>query len=154
MSKVGSSRRPPGFTLIEALLSIVVLAGIAGLVVPSFARAYQNSLLYTTARSIAATLRYTRASAISLNQERSLQLDAQGKYFVLDANNTIEVPESIEVSRKGSQHRVNADNLRITFYPHGGSSGGGFVLRNRKKYLLVHVNPLTGNVGVNEHAPD
>ena len=154
ISKVGNSRRTVGFTLVETLISIVILAAIVTLVAPSFARTYQNSLLKTTARSLAATLRFTRASAISLNRSRSVQLDPQRKYFVLDTSTKIDIPESIEVKPNDSRHQPVADNLQITFYPHGGSNGGGLVLHNRRKSLLVEVNPVTGKVNVSEHASD
>ena len=152
--KVGNKHGQYGFTLIEAIVSIVILAAVTALVVPSFNSVYQNTILKSTARSIAGSLRFARASAIGLNRGRTSQFDLQHRNFAVDGRDRVDLPKGIEISLNNAPSFAGANEMRITFYPHGGSSGGGFVLHNRHKSLLLRVNPITGKVSVNEHAPN
>ena len=152
--KAGVKCTQRGFTLIEALVAIVILAALTAVVVPGFKVVYENTILKTTARELAGIIRFTRARAISLNQTLSLRYDFDAKYFVSDAESLIELPGALEVNHLSTLTLPEGNQLHVTFYPHGGSNGADFVMHNQKRYFLFELNPITGRVSVKDYAPN
>ena len=151
--KVGNKRRHRGFTLIEIIVSIVLLAAMMAILVPQFHHAYKNSTLKSTVRSIAGNFRFARASAISLNKARIIKIDSAKNYFFIEENGGVKIPKSIKVKPRRPNSGRSSGVDEVIFYPHGGSSGAALVLHNERIYFLLEVNPITGKVDVNDYAP-
>lgn len=69
------ANRPAGFTLIEVILVVVIMAIIAGISTPFFAGATRGARLKTTGRSISQAARYARFKAISSQQEMRMVIN-------------------------------------------------------------------------------
>ena len=72
--------RQKGFTLIEVLLGVVVIAILAAIVVPRITKTdlYNRYLVYTTAHRIAADMRLTRRLAVTTGDVHRLRCSASG----------------------------------------------------------------------------
>ena len=65
-----------GFTLMELLLVVTIIAICAGISIPYFVEAHRAAGLRTSARTIAMTAKYARAMAILKQQDMALLFDA------------------------------------------------------------------------------
>lgn len=64
-----------GFTLMEALIAIVILLVVTALSIPTYLQWHQNARYKGAARDIASILREARARAISTNRQHRVQFD-------------------------------------------------------------------------------
>lgn len=67
MTRFSTRARQPGFTLVELLVTVAVLAVIIGLAVPSFRGVMQRNRLTTAANEFVATLQLARMEAVRRN---------------------------------------------------------------------------------------
>ena len=70
-----------GFTLLEMLVCLTILALVAALALPLLARPSESLRLQATARDLVGALRLTRATAIARNTEMALLLDVDKRTF-------------------------------------------------------------------------
>jgi general secretion pathway protein H len=126
--------RQDGFTLIEMIVVLAILALIVGLVV---ARGPMHSArldAQAAAREVISALRLARGRAIAEDRPVSVVL-APGRYQVegLAAHT---VPSDVALS----------GNAVIRFAPDGSSSGGTIAVRTAAASVTIMVNWLTGRV--------
>lgn len=125
-----------GFTLIEMLVALAVIALLLGLVVTHGPVRSQRLELDAAARRVAGALRMARSRAIEQERTVVFALDASGYHLDRDALTTW----SGDVSSAG--------NRLVVFTPDGGSSGARIVLRNGERAVAIGVDWLTGRVVV------
>ena len=126
-----------GFTLIELMVVLVVIATLAGLSAPSLSSLYDSVQYQEAVRLFTSAARNGRLYARARGEAVDLIVDPRNNRFLLTANaNTadtadyqtlsedlhIEVTYAAEVSPGG-------DLAAIRFYPAGGSSGGEIVIQ-------------------------
>ena len=122
-----------GFTLIEMIVVIVVLALIGGMVMvrqPWHSAGFDTD---ATVRALTSGLRLARSSAIVQDREVPVVTTAGG--FVVDGGAPWVLPSGQVLSP-----------AQVIFMPDGGSSGGTIVLAARERRIAVSVNWLTGRV--------
>ena len=125
-----------GFTLIEMVVVLAVLALALGLVLTHGPVRSQRLELDSAARQVAGALRLARSRAIAQERPVSFALDARG--YSLDRG--APVIWGAAVSPGG--------NRLVVFTPDGGSSGGLIVLREGDRAVAIGVDWLTGRVVV------
>jgi prepilin-type N-terminal cleavage/methylation domain-containing protein len=148
--------RVKGFSLIEALLVIVLLGVLAAVVAPAFMTTYRGVVLKSTVRTAAATLRYVRASAIGTREEKTLMFDLQNKLFssvplISKSSPPHTIAEYIELHEQGAMPEdaeQSGDPISFEFSPSGSSNGGNLVFSYKGQSYLIEVSPLTGKVNV------
>ncbi len=128
-----------GFTLIEVLVVLVLLAALTAVVAPSIGRGFGAIELQTTARQVAATLRLARARAVREQRVFLVGFDLEKNRIELmredlSFRRTFELPESVmihKVTRKGD---VPVDDVRFSclFVPNGLSESFEVWLRNKR----------------------
>ena len=111
-------RRDNGFTLIELIVTMAVLAIIAMMAAPSFANMLANQKLKSTTSTLMETLAQARNQAVLLRTTTTVNLNAEGTntsrvyYWSPAVNNTLKSPtglSSITFRRDGSTSSVTAD---------------------------------------------
>jgi type IV fimbrial biogenesis protein FimT len=117
-------RRQNGFTLIELMIAVAVLAVIVTLGAPSFQTLIQNTRLRTTAEAILNGLQLARAEAVRRNTNVSFVLGANLGWGVIAGAETLQERSAAEGS-SGVQLDVEPDlATTVTF------SGMGRVVAN------------------------
>ena len=150
-SPVRGNRIQRGFTLLEILLvvSLIALAGavlipnMTGLDSRSFSAQVRgaSSLLNYARREAVVTGSPAKARLVIRQQEENTALpDLQlvGEWLAGDVGIRFRDSTDREIEVE--------DNLDITFYPEGGSTGGTLLLNQGDRLVAIDIDPFTGRV--------
>ena len=165
----GKSR---GFTLLELLVVVLIIGLISALVMPRMAASLPGVQLKSTARAVAASLRYARSQAVfeSIpymavfdNSQKRLAVEPMEKPLATAESDSLRVilnesplqkvyefPHEVEFAvSNNSDADEDRDLFPIFFFPRGDSTGGTIVLKNvRRKHYTITVDPITGAVEI------
>ena len=148
MLRSEASKRDRGFTLVELLLVVTILAIVASLlVIPRFTRGSESEAR-AASTYIASRLRDARAAAIIQQASKTVVFDLDGRFvWVDDGGPMLQLPAALDV-RITSAFRsgARAGTSQIEFYPDGSSSGGTILLSRGSRATEIRVNWLTGRV--------
>jgi general secretion pathway protein H len=140
-----------GFTLLEMLVVIVILALATAVAMPILARPSDGVRLRATARDLINALRLTRAMAIARNAEIALTIDVDKRSFVSAAIRTQSFGPDIAAELIFAEpERTARSSGGFRFFPDGSSSGGDVRLRLRGSEAKICVNWLTGEAQLGE----
>lgn len=145
-----ASRRPAcGFTLLEILLVLAVLAIGAALVLPALVRP-SGTELRTATDGVAAALRRARDAAVSTQRPASLSVDLAARQLRVSGESGYrQLPARIALSLFTARSQLEDERRgRIDFFPDGSSTGGRVTLRIGERHYHVDVDWLTGQVRV------
>jgi general secretion pathway protein H len=138
--------RSEGFTLVELIVVLAILAGIAALVAPSFSRTVASARLRTAASDVRTTLARGRALAVAATKERTVAFDLSRGEFGVDNEAVRRLPETIRLGAvlPGVERRERG-SVRVRFFPDGsGEEVEISVTAEDGGTLRVTVDPLTG----------
>ena len=139
-----------GFTLLEMLCAIAILAMLAAVAIPALPRGTSRARLESYAIATAALLKADRNAAMRRNSEVATQVSAKTRVVRSGANGrVVRVPDDVEFetllsARCGS---ISAGS-GISFFPSGMSCGGVIALTRQAAGYEVRVNWLTGGIEV------
>jgi len=72
-----------GFTLLELMVVLVLMAIMAAMIIPEMRGTYENALLRSTSRDLVSVLNLAYSRAVSINRVHRVRLEpSSGKYFV------------------------------------------------------------------------
>jgi general secretion pathway protein H len=142
--------RQAGFTLLELLVVLALLAMTYALIPPMFSVGGSTAELKAGARQVAAGLRKARSQAIVSRGEATLTLDVEARSFLLSGDSkSRKLPQQAEIGVYTAQGEVtDASTAAIRFYPDGSSTGGRVSLAMGERKFLVDVDWLTGQVEI------
>jgi general secretion pathway protein H len=146
--RCSSSFRERGFTLLELLVVLGILALALAVVAPSPGRARLGVIVRSTAYELAANLRALRAAARATSIEHALTIDlAQRLYWAEGVVGPRPLPPGVAVVVGVPQsERITAAVGRIRFFPDGSASGANLVLHDERSTTSIVVDWLTGDV--------
>jgi general secretion pathway protein H len=140
-----------GFTLLEALLVLVILSLAAALAAPLMRRPPSRALLTADATRIASALRVTRAAAMAQNREMSLVIDAAQRTYASPVIPVSRMDPRLEIAMDIAEpERTSSTSGGIRFFPSGRSTGGGIRLRLEQAEAHVQVIWATGHAFLEE----
>ena len=144
-----------GFTLLELLVVLVILALVAAFVLPSLGGGSSTELKAAT-RTLAAGLRQARSRAVNQNRAVAFTIDVKKREFVLPGEQrTRKLPEQLQLALFTARSELETDERgAIRFFPDGSSTGGRITLSHERRQYLVDVDWLTGKVSVIETSID
>ena len=153
MRTSGSSSSParaaPGFSLIE-VLAVVALIAIAGVLAAGILGGGLERLqMRSAANDIAANLRFTRAHALATGSPQRFSIDPATRTWRAPRERSGAVPDRLEVTFTGAREmQERTGEGVIVFFGDGASSGGRVRLEAGEARWDVDVAWLTGEVRV------
>jgi general secretion pathway protein H len=142
-----------GYTLIETVVVLLVLALAAGLVAPAVGRGLEAIHVRTEVAGIASFLRAARAQAIAQRRSVDVRIDGDGRTLVRDggAGGARSGDAAGRLVHHLSPHLhlipEGPAGRPVTFFAHGLSSGARLrVESGETAVFVVTVDPLTGRV--------
>jgi general secretion pathway protein H len=166
MIRNGSDRK--GFTLLELLVVLVIIGAMVSMVAPRMTGTLSNLNAKTTARKIAASLRYARSIAASEKAVYRAQFDLVSRQFLIEklegSSTRIKfMGEPRDDAQILHSHRFQEELFftfgedptkksemnvfSILFYPSGGSSGGDIIIGDAQgEGYRIRVDFITGSV--------
>ena len=140
--------RDAGFTLLELLIGLSIIAIALALAVPSLSRSRASLAVRSSAYELASELRSARALARATNIEQRVTLDQAGNRYWNSSNTAPHsLPVAPEITVPDSE-RLDRTTSRIRFFPDGSASGGLIRLRGPNSMATVRVDWLTSDVRV------
>jgi general secretion pathway protein H len=141
------SVRPPGFTLLEVLVVLVIVAMATTLAAMVFSGGLDGMRLRSSSKEIAAQLRYTRTQAIASGQPQRFTIDPRGHRWQAAGKRQGRIPQSLGVDFIGAREvQPRAGEGGILFFPDGASTGGRVQLSVKRAAWRIDVSWLTGEV--------
>jgi general secretion pathway protein H len=158
-------RESRGFTLLELLIVLSIIAIAAGLIVPNLAIT-DNAAFNADVRRAASALTYARRMAIVQGAPQSATL------YALDSRSPDYDEKLAEASVKDGTARWAADDIvleyqselaprpetldkiTVTFFPQGGSTGGLLAFKRDERSALIRVNAITGRIDMAYNGED
>ena len=138
-----------GFTLVEIMVVLVIVALMMALVGSSISRNISGAEMRTAASKVAASIRYTRTRAILTKTEQVFLVDTEKLTYQAAEREAAELPEGMKVELNTARSELTSETAGgIRFYPDGGSTGGNVRLEANGRIYRVNVAWLTGEASV------
>ena len=135
-----------GFTLIEMLVVLAILALVMAVIPPLLAGGQARAELDTAGHELAAALRETRSLAIREGRRESFVIDAAGRFRAGDGPMRPLAPGlGLALATADGGARPSG---AIGFFADGSSTGGKLVLLRGERRSYVTVDWLTGRVAL------
>lgn len=137
----------PGFTLIEMLMVLALIALIASLVSVNLIGRLDSVKVSRAAKDVASALRSTRAEALVKGQQRVLEVDIERRTITAPGRPPLTLPDGVDVTlRTATVELIDEGRGGIRFFPDGGSTGGAIELHAGERTWAVNVSWLTGEI--------
>lgn len=144
---VRARRAGVGFTLLEMLLVVALIAAIGLLAAFAFTGGIAGMQLRSSAKELAAQLRYTRTQAIATGQKQTFTVDPSAHTWSGANGRSGEIPKSLKLSFVGArQTQPREGEGAIVFFNDGASTGGRIQLSAKRAGWNIDVTWLTGEV--------
>ena len=148
------NRSSSGFSLLEMLLVMALVAAASLLAVSAFGGGTQGMKLRAGAKDLAAQMRFARAVAISSGQAQDVLIDPQARRWEGAKGRSGNLPEGGEIVFTGARAsmfeggRSEDGKGAIRFFPDGAATGGRVRMLANGGGWDVDVGWLTGEVRV------
>ncbi len=134
-------------------MEIIVVIGLIAVVVSFGAYAISKQLpgqqLRSSAKELAAELRFTKSQAMVTGEAQSFQINAKTREWKGPKNHSGVLPKSLEIIATTARiEQPEGDVAAIKFFPDGAATGGRIVLQYDTAKWQVDVKWLTGEVTV------
>jgi general secretion pathway protein H len=144
---IGIGSHDAGFTLVELLVVVMILAVVATMSLPLISNSSDGLRLQTATGELAAALRATRATAIVRNAETTLVIDVDRRTFRSAVVSERSFAKDIDARMTfASIAQVGRSDGGFRFFPDGSSTGGDVTLSLHGKEARICVDWVTGFV--------
>lgn len=138
-----------GFSLLEILLVMALIAATGVLAAGVLGGGFERMALRSSAKELAAQLRFTRAQAIASGTPQRFSIDPAARSWQGANARSGEIPAPLEVHFFGAREVSPAPGVgAIVFFGDGASTGGRVRLSLRDAAWEIEVAWLTGEVSL------
>jgi general secretion pathway protein H len=142
-------RQAPGFTLLEVLVVLALIAAASALAAGVLTGGLAGLRLRSSANTVAAQLRFTRAQALATGEAQRFVIDPRAHRWTAPRGHHGDLPPALGVVFIGAREtRPSEGEGAIVFFPDGASTGGRVQLSAKRAAWNVDVAWLTGEVKV------
>src|SRR5262245_15456535 len=146
MGRGNALRDERGFTLLELIVTLIVIALATGVVIPTLARSTDAIRVRAEVAGFSAMLRYARERAIVTRRTQTIVIDPAAHRVSRLAGPDGEVRETRQLSERFTVEANPPPALTVRFEPQGNSNGGDFRVVSGDIVYRVSVDALTGRV--------
>jgi general secretion pathway protein H len=147
MSGPEPARAQAGFTLLELLVTLAIVAGLVA-VAPRLA-AFGAGGVERAARVVAAELRMARTDALTHGRPARVAFDLDGRRVLRDGAKPAALPADVAMAAVTAEEAAVAPGRpAIVFFPEGGATGGRVTVRRGGDAREIEARWLTGAVHV------
>jgi prepilin-type N-terminal cleavage/methylation domain-containing protein len=140
-------RRDGGFTLLELIITLLVIALAVGLTVPAIGRTSEGIRVRAEIAGFSAVLRHARELAITSHTPHAVVIDTIARRMTIRSGGPEgDVRQSRPLPARLTVNAVPPSGLIVRFQPQGTTDGGDFRLVSGAVKYHVTVDPLTGRV--------
>ena len=142
--------REQGFTLLEMIAVLAIVALAAGVAMPRLSALRQNLKVKSAAVQLVSSLKSTRAAAMRSNEDHALIVDTQRRRYWADgAVRPQALPSDLALAFEGQEAGAAGPGIEsFRFRPDGTASGGRIKLGTGKQGAVIGVDWLTGNIAL------
>src|ERR1043166_1553310 len=97
------SRRRPGFTLIELMVVLALIAVMTAVIIPEMRGTFQDALLRSSARKLVDVLSLANSRAVTLNQPQRVRFDETNRRYTLERRGHDGEPAFVAVDVNGAR---------------------------------------------------
>ena len=146
-----SLKRARGVSLLEMLLVLALIAIASTLAAMALTGGLDGMRMRSSAKEIAAQMRYTRALAISTGKPQRFAIDPEGHRWQAPNRKPGRIADSLGVRFTGAREaQARAGEGGILFFPDGASTGGRVQLQAKRVAWRIDVGWLTGQVKLSQ----
>ena len=137
-----------GFTLLELLVVLAIIALLSAMVPLAFERVRESAQYRDTVRGVLSDMRQARYRALSEGREIRFRVDLAHRTYGLEGRPPTSLPEPLRLRTTVADIELNADQTAgIRFLPSGGATGGTIeILRPAGGGVRLTVDWLSGAV--------
>jgi general secretion pathway protein H len=141
-----------GFTLLEMLVVIAIIAAAISIAMPAFMRPSDRLLLDQTLIEIRGDLRTTRSAAIATGRPQLFTIDAEDRSYHSPVTGEHHFSPKIDAQIKVAEpERISSSRAGIRFFPDGSATGGELTLSTNARQVIICVHWLTGQPAEGEN---
>lgn len=142
-----STDRRAGFTLIEVVAVMLIIALVASLAVTMMPGTGRGGLKALTLET-AALIRRERLGAVLTGRDRQVSLDGERRVLIGDGGNVLAIPRDVAVDILGIDALWSGRQAVVRFTPDGASTGAVLKLSRENAEYEIRVNWYTGGVAI------
>lgn len=146
-------RRARGVSLLELVLVVMLIAVMSLLAAGALGGAFGGMQLRSSAKELAAQLRFARTRAIATGEVQTFAIDPVAHAWRGAGGRHGDIPDTLAVAFTGArQARPREGEGAILFFADGASTGGRVRLSRGQAAWVIDVAWLTGEVRVQREA--
>jgi len=144
-------RRSGGFTLIELIAVIVLLAIVLAVSTLSLSKSLASAKVRAASKDLVAALRYTRGQAIVKGKPQVLLFDLDANTYTAPGKGAVKLPKDMVLRLTTAEiEQTGANSGGIRFFADGSSTGGHVSVLMGQREWRINVAWLTGEIALDE----
>jgi general secretion pathway protein H len=147
-SRARARRQEAGYTLLEMLVVVAILAGIMSITYVSWRGGRSDERLDVVAETLRLALIETRAAARREAASQSLFVNLDTREWRTPAGQIGRIPDAVDITATTARNEVSLREAEFRFTPEGSSTGGRIKLVEGGQTIIVAVDWLTGRVAL------
>ena len=140
-----------GFTLIEIMLVLVMIAVMVAITATFMSGSLEQAKIRAVSKNLISALRYTRGQAVIKHEQKTIIFNVKDRTYRAPKKKLVQIPEEVEMNLYTIESDiVDEDTGKIRFFSDGSSTGGWVKLTYRNKIWKININWLTGEIRLEE----
>ncbi len=142
-------KRESGFTLIEMIVVLLIIASTIALVFPRMGSSWKRIEDSDFLQEFTETIKRARLLAISSGRPAAFRINGHSRVFDLANPPRRPIPLNVEIFSERLEKEPGTGDFLITFYPDGSLTGDDIdVVFDHERTFRVALHPLFGTVSV------